>query len=221
VVLFGDSHAAQWLPAIEDLAFVRDWRVTALTKSACPPVDLSVWLATKKRSYRECDTWRQSALDRIASEHPSIVFVAGYHVYEYMNGNERVAIADDPAGWAQGLERTISAIQATGAQVVLIADTPQLGVIPDECLADHRDAIERCLQQAADVVDATYAQLEQQVATDTSARLLSLTDVICPDGVCPLVFGTTPVYRDDQHLTATFARSLSPVIDVWFDQEGG
>ena len=221
VVLFGDSHAAQWLPAIEELGFVRDWRVIGLTKSACPPVDVTVWNDPKKRGYRECDAWRQHALERIASESPAIVFVAGYHIYELMDGGDRVDLAADPAAWAEALARTIEAIEATGAEAVLIADTPQLGVVPDECLADHRDAVEECRQAAADVVDAGYAQLERDVADATGARLLSLTDVICPDGTCPLVFGTTPVYRDDQHLTATFARSLSPTIDLWLDLEDG
>ena len=92
---------------------------------------------------------------------------------------------------------------------------------PDECLADHRDTIEECRQSAADVIDAGYAQLERDVAAKTGARLMSLTDVICPDGTCPLVFGTTPVYRDDQHLTATFVRGLAPTIDLWLDMEGG
>jgi hypothetical protein len=221
VVLFGDSHAAQWLPAIEDVGFVRDWRVIGLTKSACPPVDTTVWLANKKREYRECDAWRAQVMQRITEEHPAIVFLAGYHLYEMMEGDDRVAIADDPAAWAEALTRTIQAIQATGAQVVLIADTPQLTVVPDECLADHRDAVEACLQEAADVVDADYAQLERDVTQATGARLLSLTDVICPAGACPLVFGTTPVYRDDQHLTATFARGLAPIIDMWLDLEDG
>jgi hypothetical protein len=81
--------------------------------------------------------------------------------------------------------------------------------------------VEECVQQAADVVDAAYAQLEQDVVAATGARLLSLTDVICPEGTCPLVFGTTPVYRDDQHLTATFARGLAPTIDIWLDLEDG
>jgi len=221
VVLFGDSHAAQWLPAIEDVAFVRDWRVIGLTKSACPPVDLTVWNANKKRGYRECDAWRQHVLERIARESPAIVFLTGYHVYERMDGDTRVPLAEDLAAWREGLVATIAAIQATGAQVVLIADTPHLAITPDECLADHRDAVEACLQQAADVVDADYAQLERDVATATGARLLSLTDVICPEGACPLVFGTTPVYRDDQHLTATFARRLAPVIDAWLDMADG
>ncbi len=218
VMLLGDSHAAQWLPAIEDVGFARDWRVIGLTKSACPPVDLTVWNTPKKRAYRECDTWREHVMERMVQDPPAIVFLAGYHIYEFMDGDDRVSIADDPAAWADGLSRAISAIQATGAQVILVADTPKLGVVPDECLADHRDAIEACLQRAADVVDPTYAQLERDVVARTGARLLTLTDVICPDGACPLVFGTTPVYRDNQHLTATFARSLAPLIDAWLDQ---
>lgn len=221
VMLFGDSHAAQWLPAIEDVGFARDWRIIGLTKSACPPVDLTVWLANKKREYRECDAWRAHVLERIADEQPAIVFLASYHVYELMDGDDRVAIADDPTAWAEGLTRTIQAIQALGPQVILIADTPKLGVVPDECLADHRDAVEQCTQPAADVIDAAYAQLERDVAAATTARILPLTELICPDGVCPLVFGTTPVYRDDQHLTATFARSLAPIIDMWLDLEDG
>jgi peptidoglycan/LPS O-acetylase OafA/YrhL len=219
VVLYGDSHAQQWLPAIEEVGFVRDWRVVGLTKSACPPADITVWLDNKKRAYRECDAWRENAMARIAAEQPAIVFVAGYHIYKFMDGDERVDLASDLTTWGDALTRTIRDIQATGAEVILIADTPQLGVVPDECLADHRDAIEGCLQKAADVVDAGYAQLERDVAAATGAHLLSLTDVNCPDGTCPLVFGTTPVYRDDQHLTATFARSLAPTIDTWLDME--
>jgi hypothetical protein len=221
VVLFGDSHAAQWLPAIEELGFVRDWRVIGLTKSACPPVDLTVWNTPQKRRYRECDVWRQHALERIASESPAVVFVAGSHVYQLMAGGDRVDRADDPGAWAAGLKRTIEAIEATGAEVVLIADTPRLGIVPDECLADNRDGVEACAQAAADVVDEGFAQLERDVAGATGARLLSLTDLICPDGTCPLVFGTTPVYRDDQHLTATFVRGLTPAIDIWLDMEDG
>ena len=39
MVLFGDSHAAQWFPALERIAQEKKWRLISLTKSACP----SVW----------------------------------------------------------------------------------------------------------------------------------------------------------------------------------
>ena len=220
VVLFGDSHAAQWLPAIEDLAYVRGWRVISLTKSACPPVDVPVWNGPKKREYRECDAWHQDALARIDAEHPAVVFVAGYHVYDYFQGDAQTSIADDPTAWGESLGRMIERISGSTDHVVLMADTPQLSVVPDECLASHRDAVERCEQVKADVVDAGYAGMEQSVAAATGAQLISMTDLICPGTTCPLIFGTTPVYRDNQHLDATFSRSLSTYIDQLLPQEG-
>ena len=117
VVLFGDSHAAQWLPAIEDLAYVRDWRVISLTKSACPPVDVPVWNGPKKREYRECDAWRTNALARIDAEHPAIVFMAGYHVYDSVIGDTRTPIADDLAGWGAGLGRMVERVSGSTDQV--------------------------------------------------------------------------------------------------------
>ncbi len=220
VVLFGDSHAAQWLPAIEELAYVRDWRVISLTKSACPPVDAAVWNTPKKREYRECDTWREDALARIEAEHPAVVFMGAYHVYEFLEGDARVSIADDRAAWGDALGRMITRVSGSTDHVVLMADTPQLAIVPDECLASERDAVERCEQVRTDVVDADYAAMEQAVASANGAQLISVTDLICPGTTCPLIFGTTPVYRDNQHLVATFAQSLASAIDLQLTREG-
>ena len=40
IVLYGDSHAAQWFPALEELAIERGYKLVSLTKSACPSVDV-------------------------------------------------------------------------------------------------------------------------------------------------------------------------------------
>jgi hypothetical protein len=42
---------------------------------------------------------------------------------------------------------------------------------------------------------------------------VDLSDVICPTkGKCPAVVDGMIVYRDDHHLTATFAASLAPIL---------
>ena len=76
LVLFGDSHAAQWFPALERLAIENDWRLISLTKALCAATDHPVWNGPLKRSYSECDAWRAAALERIASERPVIVVIA-------------------------------------------------------------------------------------------------------------------------------------------------
>ncbi|WP_281032988.1 SGNH hydrolase domain-containing protein, partial [Mesorhizobium sp. M6A.T.Ce.TU.016.01.1.1] len=36
IVVAGDSHAAQWIPAIDKIARDRKWKLVTFTKAACP-----------------------------------------------------------------------------------------------------------------------------------------------------------------------------------------
>jgi hypothetical protein len=40
IVLWGDSHAAQWFPAVKAVAERRQWRLVPMTKSGCPAADI-------------------------------------------------------------------------------------------------------------------------------------------------------------------------------------
>lgn len=35
---------------------------------------------------------------------------------------------------------------------------------------------------------------------------------LCAEGTCPVIVGNLLVYRDDNHLTATFSRWLAPIM---------
>src|SRR5918995_787312 len=68
VVLFGDSHAMQWFPALNKLAKERNWRLVGLTKAACPSAEVHIYNASLRRAYRECDEWRGERAVRIVRE---------------------------------------------------------------------------------------------------------------------------------------------------------
>ncbi len=85
VMLLGDSHAQQWLPAVQAIADDRGWRLRAITKSACPMVDGTVWNSVLKRGYRECDEWREKALELIEAEAPALVLVAADSRYQLVD----------------------------------------------------------------------------------------------------------------------------------------
>src|SRR5688500_5685522 len=63
VVLDGDSHAWQWAPALVEIAEDRGWRLTILTKSACPAV--SVLVSRHEHRPEDCIAWRARAHARI------------------------------------------------------------------------------------------------------------------------------------------------------------
>ena len=49
IVLFGDSHALSWFPAIQKLAQAKDWSFYSLTMSSCWPANIPAWNSTTNR----------------------------------------------------------------------------------------------------------------------------------------------------------------------------
>ena len=101
-VLFGDSHAAQWLPALDRYARERGWRLEYHTKAACSPVLLPLWERSLRREYDECFEWRDAVLRRIAKGDTSVVFVGSSRDYEILEGGRAVQTREDPARVAAG-----------------------------------------------------------------------------------------------------------------------
>ena len=72
VVLFGDSHAAQFFPAIDRAAKEAGWRLLVRAKSACPPGFL-IWNRGLGRPYHECTAWQDKVLLELAALEPDMV----------------------------------------------------------------------------------------------------------------------------------------------------
>ena len=39
-----------------------------------------------------------------------------------------------------------------------------------------------------------------------------MTDLFCATAICPVIIGSDLVFRDDNHVTTTYARRLQPVL---------
>ena len=64
IVLFGDSHAAQWFPTLEKLAEEKGFELISLTKSACPGPAVTK-VDTGEYKNKDCFAWREYAFNRI------------------------------------------------------------------------------------------------------------------------------------------------------------
>ena len=76
VALVGDSHAAMWYPAFQQIAAQRHWRLETMTKAACPMLDLPTINTAVDREYTECDQWRGQITARLQAEHPRLVVLS-------------------------------------------------------------------------------------------------------------------------------------------------
>ncbi|MEP6567673.1 MAG: SGNH hydrolase domain-containing protein, partial [Mesorhizobium sp.] len=96
-------------------------------------------------------------------------------------------------------------IESTGSNVVAIADTPFWGVRPEQCLArDPNCTIPyKSLKGHDRIVEAHNLYPD--------VPLIDFHDVICPADQCPAVVGNVFVWRDTDHLTALYSRTMADV----------
>ena len=214
LILFGDSHAMQFFPPLLELAEKHHWRLIALTKAECPPAEVKVISKITAHEYSQCDAWRQESLrHRIEqSGHHATVVMSSETDYTPLavDGRELSGAAASEAMEA-GYVATLRRIRRFGAGTVVIKDTPRSPRDIPSCVSEHLDNLRECaFREVEDGADDFEARAVERVP---GARLIDINDKICPtENLCRAVIGNALVYQDNSHLTATFARTLSPWI---------
>jgi hypothetical protein len=136
VVLFGDSHAMQWFPALNKIAKERDWRLVGLTKSICPPAEVTTNNVSLRREYRECEEWRERTLERIAQEeNPSLVVTSSLTGYRVREDGKRLDRDASNEALVEGYAATLRKLRSTGAAVAVIEDVPHPNKDIPECVS--------------------------------------------------------------------------------------
>lgn len=206
VFLVGDSHAASWYPALARLAEEGTIRLDTNTKSSCPSVDVPV--LKDGVEYTECAQWRSGVVQRIQDEEPALVLLANHGVGEWQTVD-----SDDPAtAWRRGLESTIGEVDDS-ARVAVLADIPLQGADPPECLSYNLEHASECDAAVEDAFSPEVIETEEAAAEAAGAEYIDLTPYFCNERTCPTIVDNLLVYRDEQHLTATFSSRLAEPLD--------
>jgi len=212
VVLFGDSHAGAWFPAVEAIALRRGWKLVVVTKSACSAASVRIYQAKLNRPFDECVRWRESAWDYIGSLGPAAIVMTSAAA----GGDLADRTADPDATWIAGWTRSAELLARTGARLYLIEDTPyQLSDVP-ECLSAHRWSPAACAVDRASALP--HAARRDRIGDALRRRGVTTIDPtpwFCTATACPVIVGNVLVYRDASHLTATYARLLAPLLSPY------
>ena len=204
-VLMGDSIGAQWFPAIATIFNRPDWRLLVLTKSSCPMVDEPLYDARIGREYIECSSWRKAALEQIASMQPDILFLGSTPTRSF-----------DHEQWVEGTTRVLNIVNLSVGHIYILRGTPTLPFDGPGCLSAQswlpwlHSQRSSCHAPAHNTQnDNVYQWLVQASSGFQNVRVLDLNAAVCPASECDAERNGKIVFRDSQHLTATFAESLS------------
>jgi len=193
VVLFGDSHAVQWFPALEKLAAEKGFRLISLTKSACPSIDV-VRESVGAFKMSNCVSWRKSTIDRIAVEKPDLIILSSFEHFVPQGDPRKVK-----EWWATGSERTYKTLQPLTSKIVYLLDTP----LPKRNIPD-------CL--ASTSADKCLANSKLGLPQTANFEIVDPAKWLCQVECRGIVRGNV-AYRDASHISV--ATSLELADSLW------
>lgn len=215
IVLFGDSHASMWLPAVVPWATKHHERLVLVWDPGCPPAILPKnwqWLDPRGvTSNPSCLSWRTSAIAYVVSLHPSLVLIA----------ERTAAIASEPSGkafsssqWQSALEITIKRLKVSHTKVAVIEDVPWHSETVPECLSREPSDVQACSVAYPNKTWPGQQKAEKAATEQTHASIIDTVGWFCikSDKTCSGVIGNFITYWDNGHVTASYAAYLSGVM---------
>lgn len=207
VAVFGDSHALQWVPGLTAAAKRNHWRLVAITKSACPSVDVRFHSGAFPNDAGPCRTWRQRAITWLGRHVPELIILSNSRGYSLVDAQGH-AVLRDPE-WGRGLARTLSALPSA-ARLLVLGDTPHMKHNVPTCLKAHPSNISACETSRGASESRKHDATERTTAQAHGATFQSLDALVCSYDPCPVIEGNVVMWRNSTHLTATWAAQLWP-----------
>lgn len=201
VVLLGDSIGAQWFNTLTEIYHPDEWALVVLTKSSCPMVEEPFFYQRIGREYTECSIWRDKALIWISEQQPDAVFIGSAASQGFTDEQ-----------WINGSQKVLNKLSASARNVYLIEANPTLSFNGPECLMQHQQKKpEKCTQDAADNIGYAHVAslLHGLTQNYNNVHWIETASFVCPLGQCSALQGEQVVYRDSQHLTASFTASAA------------
>ncbi|CAN5232579.1 acyltransferase family protein [soil metagenome] len=207
VLLVGDSHIGQWLPAFDELARHDGWRVVLAAKQSCPLVTPPSEYAGEL-VYSECEVWNGALRPYIRKLDPDLV-VTGADSYPGDDAHN--------AALEAGMARQYEYIESLGIPLVAIGETPRFdGFSAPDCLSARGADLATCSREMNASRSSSESHISAAASLAPGTTVLDFDDVICPAGACYAAIGNVISYRDDNHFTDPFARSLAWAVAAQF-----
>lgn len=212
LVVAGDSHAAQWLPALDSGGRILGVKVVPHVRPACPPQPLRLWhepdASGDESEDVDCERYERRLVGTLAAYDATALVLASA-----TGGEQRLLGTLTPDQRSQEWEQSVAELLKSippNVKIIITEKSPHLGFDPVDCLA--RSAF----WDMAPTCDARYAaatplalrdtKLEAEAAGhDARVRIFPTIAPLCPGGSCRAVSGGMVVFRNEGHLAPRYA----------------
>jgi peptidoglycan/LPS O-acetylase OafA/YrhL len=213
-VVYGDSIAASYVPAVRAALRGADWRIVVYTAGQCPAVDVRM-LNADRSANTACDDFHRRARAAIEASKPDVLVITSSFLSPYSLADSSRPPLEVWSAAAQSTFRWMS----DSAGRVLVLDPPPLVPAAEDCLpvaADNQWCLGAVRQ---DYVDLSLAN--RAAALGIGRKNVDHVATIgwwCDRaGLCPNYIGTDiPLANDGEHPSEGGSAALGPLLrKVW------
>jgi peptidoglycan/LPS O-acetylase OafA/YrhL len=216
IVLFGDSHASMWFPAVDSWANSNGYRLYVWTKAACPPVQITLFSPVLDRTWTECRTWYDNVMAQMAALRPTLAILGIAPNYD-----AAYDVVQNGAAWLSGLSTTVTTLRSAGVHSLVVGAAPSPPQSIPDCLSAHLANAHACEFPPTGTrvsggglvgLDQTGDTAEQATVQRAGGTYVDVRPWFCTTTECDVIVDNLLVYRDNSHITVPYADYLAPLL---------
>jgi peptidoglycan/LPS O-acetylase OafA/YrhL len=206
VVLIGNSHATQWLPALQRIALAQHFKITTFFTEKCFATTTAIKFPSRAET-DNCATWGRAVMTATQTGAFDLVITSERTYLSPVAGGDNNKVFQ--RGYTDHLKQWLPKVK----RMLVIRDVPAphvtLKSVPD-CVAAHRSDPQACSGTREQWLLPDPLVSAVRAVHSPKVSLEDLTNWLCTATTCPGVIGGAMVYFDASHLTATYSASLAP-----------
>lgn len=191
IYLLGDSHAAQWVPALESKELNKSWKVKFVTKSSCPYVSINL--------NTHCEKFLSNVMADIRKERPRVLLLSSMTNGSYKNYLTPEYYSKE---WMLNLESFLARIPKE-TYIVFIEDTPYANFNTTECLSQAK--LRPCTFENR---ITTLTKSIRDFASSKKFGYINFTSTICQANYCNSADSKLNYFRDAHHISVSLSKRL-------------
>ena len=210
IVLYGDSHASMWMPAIDAIAKKNGYRVELYAKLACPLIQAPIWSYQLNRPFTECTQWQQLVLPKIKTAKPDILIITDQWKPAVVDGAK--SDFDTESLWEKEFPKALATLNSYTKKLIVIGNNPSMSTDSINCVSKPGVTISLCASVRTQADNHAINKIEQAATVSIKGTYIDTVAWACDSYMCPAIVDSKLVYFDQWHFTATYVNWLTPAL---------
>jgi len=204
IVLVGGSHSTHWLPALVLHAEKEGWQIISMTKSGCLFADPADQAAALGTIHASCRTWNQAAMRTILAIKPDLVVTLATRYSDGASGRTEYV----PDGYVSYFRQ----LAASAIPTLALRDNPWMHKDVPVCVYSPVVSDKNICGAARPHVLNDEAFAKEIKAIPAGVHVADLSAQFCDSTHCWAMKDNVVIYRDSNHMTASYAERISPAL---------